>query len=246
MISAAASTPFHHHSPLVSIRQFKRNFPTRTTKAVMILKIFFHLSFLQKNLLLVTHLTVCRCEPCHLVMIVFVLPPYITFGKVSANITGKHDIAVSYYDKQVIRQLFPQQCQSFEDVFFNSVIKVKQSRWWWCETLGGRRLGVSPWDLLSVHIRAHNIIHKHTIRYLKTSQELRLLSRSLSDCKSRTPNVIIQVLVGGGGKLPSTTVSHCGGFQTFSPVFFTYLYHISHLINNMQNWSIPGGVRCTF
>ena len=78
----------------------------------------FHLSFLQKNLLFVTHLTVCRCEPCHLVMIVFVLPPYITFGKVSANITAKHDKAVSYsYDKQVIQQFFPQQCQSFEDVF---------------------------------------------------------------------------------------------------------------------------------
>ena len=118
MISAAASTPFHHHSPLVSIRQFKRNSPTRTTKAVMNFKDIFHLSFLQKNLLFVTHLTVCRCEPCHLVMIVFVLPPYITFGKVSANITAKHDKAVSYsYDKQVIQQFFPQQCQSFEDVF---------------------------------------------------------------------------------------------------------------------------------
>ena len=118
MISAAAPTPFHHHSPLVSIRQFKRNSPPRTMKAVMKFKDIFHLSFLQKNLLFVTHLTVCRCEPCHLVMIVFVLPPYITFGKVSANITAKHDKAVSYsYDKQVIQQFFPQQCQSFEDVF---------------------------------------------------------------------------------------------------------------------------------
>ena len=121
MISAAAPTPFHHHFPLVSIRQFKRNFPTRTTKAVMILKIFFHLSFLQKNLLLVTHLTVCRCEPCHLVMIVFVLPPYITFGKVSANITGKHDIAVSYYDKQVIRQFFPNSVNLLK-MFFSTLL----------------------------------------------------------------------------------------------------------------------------
>ena len=128
MISAAAPTPFHHHSPLVSNRQFKRNSPTRTTKAVMNFKDIFHLSFLQKNLSFVTHLTVCRCEPCHLVMIVFVLPPYITFGKVSANITAKHDKAVSYsYDKQVIQQFFPQQCQSLEDVFSTLLSKLNKA-----------------------------------------------------------------------------------------------------------------------
>ena len=70
-------------------------------------------------------LTVCRCEPCHLVMIVFVLPPYITFGKVSANITAKHDKAVSYsYDKQ---QFFPQQCQSFEGAFSTLFSKLKRA-----------------------------------------------------------------------------------------------------------------------